>query len=104
MDLKIQKSNWNQYERHYEGYYRIAIGKVEDVVLTYCRRDTRMALIETNIDLVQFLRVLRSVCAQNNGAVKVDTEFQNYVTLQFTVGYKQKKNVSNAEFSKEVLD
>jgi hypothetical protein len=42
MDLKIQKSNWNQYERHYEGYYRTAIGNVEDTILTYCRANKRM--------------------------------------------------------------
>jgi hypothetical protein len=29
MDLKIQSSNWNQYQRHEEGFYRTAIGNVE---------------------------------------------------------------------------
>jgi hypothetical protein len=64
MDLKIQKSNWNQFERHYEGYYRIAIGNIEDTIITYCRADKRMALIESNKDLVGLLLVLRAVCAK----------------------------------------
>jgi hypothetical protein len=34
MDLKIQSSYWNQYQRHEEGFYRTAIGNVEDEVLT----------------------------------------------------------------------
>jgi hypothetical protein len=77
MDLRIQSSNWNQYQRHEEGFYRTAIGNVEHAVLTYCRMDRRMVLIESSKSLVQFLCLLRSVCAQNNGSVKVDSEFQN---------------------------
>jgi hypothetical protein len=72
MDLKIQSSNWNQYQQHEEGFYRTAIGNVENEVLTYCCRDTRMALVESNKDLVSFLLILRSICAQNKGSVKVD--------------------------------
>jgi hypothetical protein len=77
MDLKVQKSNWNQYERHHEGCYRTAIGNVGDTILTYCRADKRMAVVESNKDLVGFLLILQSVYAQNNGAVKVDEEYQN---------------------------
>jgi hypothetical protein len=104
MDLKIQKSNWNQFERHYEGYYRTAIGNIEDTIMTYCRADIRMVAIESNKDLVGLLLVLRSVCAQNNGAVKVDEEYQNLTTLHSAVGYKQKKNVSDTKFADEVAD
>jgi hypothetical protein len=75
MDLKIQSSNWNQYQRHEECFYRTAIGNVENEVLTYCCRDPRMTLVESNKDLVGFLLVLRSVCAQNKGSVKVDDEY-----------------------------
>jgi hypothetical protein len=57
MDLKIQMSNWNQYQRHEEAYYCTAIGNVENDFLTYCRRDNRMAAIEKDKDLVQFLLV-----------------------------------------------
>jgi hypothetical protein len=88
MDLKIQKSNWNQFERHYEGYYCIAIGNIEDTIATYCRADKRMALIESNKDLVGLLLVLRgAVCAQNHGSIKVDQEFQNLSTLHTAIGY-----------------
>jgi hypothetical protein len=68
MDLKVQKSNWKQLERHYEGYYRTAVGNVEDTIMTYCRAYKRMALVESTKDLVGFLLILRSVCAQNNAA------------------------------------
>jgi hypothetical protein len=104
MDLKIQKSNWNQFERHYEGYYRTAIGNVEDTIITYCRADKRMAAIERDKDLVGLLLVLRSVCAQNNGAIKVDEEYQNLGTLHSAIGYRQKKSVSDAKFADEVAD
>jgi hypothetical protein len=51
-DLKLQSSNWNQYQQHEEGFYRTAIGNVESEVLTNCRRDNRMALVESKKDLV----------------------------------------------------
>jgi hypothetical protein len=104
MDLKLHSSNWNQYQRYEEGFYCTAIGNVEDAVLTYCRMDKRMVQIESNKDLVQFLCLLRSVCAQNNGAIKVDTEFQNLSTLQSAVGFRQKKNISNDKYAEEVAD
>jgi hypothetical protein len=104
MDLKIQSSNWNQYTRHQDGYFRTAIGNVELEVLTYCRRDKRMASIGKDKDLVQFLLVLRSVYAQNNGAVKVNQEYQNLITLHSAVGFKQQNNISNSVFAEEVLD
>jgi hypothetical protein len=104
MDLKIQKSNWNQFERHYEGYYRIAIGNIDDTILTYCREDKRMVTIESNKDLVGLLLVLRAVCAQNNGAVKVDKEYQNLGTLHSAVGFRQKKTVNDIKYADEVAD
>jgi hypothetical protein len=54
MDLKIQSSNWNQYSRMEEGYYRTAIGNVDNTVMTYCRTDKRMAVAESNKDLILF--------------------------------------------------
>jgi hypothetical protein len=104
MDLKIQKSSWNQYERHYEGYYRTAIGNVEDTILTYCRSNKRMALVESDKDLVGFLLILQLVCAQNNSAVKVDEEYQNLGTLHSACGFKQVNNVSNTKFADQVID
>jgi hypothetical protein len=104
MDLKIQKSNWNQFERHYEGYYRTAIGNMDDTIIKYCRANKSMANIEINKDLVGLLLVVRSVCAQNNGAVKVDEEFQNLCTLHSALGYKQKKAVSDVKFADQVAD
>jgi hypothetical protein len=104
MDLKLQKSNWNQFECCYEGLYRIAIGNVEDAIITYCRSDKRMAMVKSDKDLVGFLQILRSVCAQNNSAVKVDKEYQNLGTLQSACGYKQRKSISNAKFADEVAD
>jgi hypothetical protein len=104
MDLKIQKSNWNQFERHYEGYYRIASGNVEDTIITYCRADKRMALIESNKDLVGLLLVLRAVCAQDNGGIKVDKEYQNLSTLHSAIGYQQKSGDSDHKFAKAVAD
>jgi hypothetical protein len=104
MDLKIQSSNWNQYNRMEEGYYRTAIGNVDNNVLTYCRMDKRMALAERDKDLVLLLLVLRSVCAQNHGAVKVDEEFKNLGTLHSAVGFRQVKSVADADYADEVLD
>jgi hypothetical protein len=104
MDLKIQKSNWNQSERHYEGYYQTAVGKVEDNIMTYCCADKRMALVESTKDLVGFFLILGSVCAQNNAAVNADQEYQNLHTLHAAVGFKQEMTVSNAKFANQVLD
>jgi hypothetical protein len=104
MDLKIQKSNWNQFERHYEGYFRTAVGNFEDTIMTYCCADKRMALVESTKDLVGFLLILRSVCAQNNASVNADQEYQNLHTLHAAVGFKQEKTVSNANFADQVLD
>jgi hypothetical protein len=103
MDLKIQSSNWNQYQRHEEGFYRTAIGNVENEVLTYCRRDARMALVEINKDLVGFLLILRSICAQNKGSVKVDEEYQNLVTLHQALAFRQNKKTNNTTFGENVL-
>jgi hypothetical protein len=88
MGLKIQSSNWNQYSRMEEGYFRTAISNVGNTVMTYCRMDKRMAVAESNKDLILFLQVLRSVCAQNHGAVKVDEEFKNLFALHSAVAYK----------------
>jgi hypothetical protein len=68
MDLKLQSSNWNQYQRYEEGMYQISIGNIKNKVLTYCHRDNRMALVETEKNLVGLLLILRSVCAQNKGS------------------------------------
>jgi hypothetical protein len=103
MDLKIQKSNWNQYERHCYGYFRTAIGNVEDTILTYCRADSRMSSVEINKDLIGFLLILRSVCAQNNRAIKVDEEYQNLSTMHSAVGFRQEKSVNNSVFAEQVL-
>ncbi|OEU19788.1 hypothetical protein FRACYDRAFT_235849 [Fragilariopsis cylindrus CCMP1102] len=104
IDVKIQKANWNHYKRCYEAYYRTAIGNVEDVIITYCRADKRMALVEKNKDLIGFLQILRSVCAQTNGIVKVDQEFQNLHTLHAAIAFKQAGSVDNSTFSKQVQD
>jgi hypothetical protein len=104
MDLKIQSSNWNQYSRMEEGYYRTAIGNVDNTVMNYCRMDKRMAMAESNKDLILFLQVLRSVCAQNHGAVKVDEEFKNLCALHSAVAYRQQKNVTDTDYADEVLD
>ncbi|OEU05857.1 hypothetical protein FRACYDRAFT_257799 [Fragilariopsis cylindrus CCMP1102] len=104
IDVKIQKANWNNYERFSQAYYRTAIGNVEDVIITYCRADKRMALVETNKDLIGFLQILRSVCAQTNGIVKVDQEFQNLHTLHAAIAFKQAANVDDSTFSKQVQD
>jgi hypothetical protein len=104
MDLKIQSSNWNQYRRMEEGDYRTAIGNVDNTVMTYCRTDKRMAVAESNKDLILFLQVLRSVCAQNHGAVKVDEEYKNLCTLHSAVAYKQQKNVTDNDYADVVLD
>jgi hypothetical protein len=103
MDLKIQSSNWNQYQRHEEGFYRTAIGNVEYEVLTYCRTDPRMTLVESNKDLVGFLLILRLVCAQNKGSVKADEEYQNLITLHQAISLRQNKKTSNTTFNENVL-
>jgi hypothetical protein len=61
-------------------------------------------LAERSKDLILFLCVLRSVCAQNHGAVKVDEEFKNLGTLHSAVGYKQQKTVTDTDYADEVLD
>jgi hypothetical protein len=61
-----------------------------------------MALVETNKDLIGFLQILRSVCAQTNGIVKVDQEFQNLHTLHAAIAFKQAANVDDSTFSKQV--
>jgi hypothetical protein len=104
MDLKIQSSNWNQYSRMEEGYYRTSIGNVDSNVLSYCHMDKIMSTAESNKDLVLLLLILRSVCAQNHGTVKVDEEFKNLCTLHSAVGYKQQKTVADADYADEVLD
>jgi hypothetical protein len=104
MDLKFQSSNWNQYGRHQEGYFRTAMGNIDSDVITYCRMDPRMKTAEDNTDLVMLLLVLRSVCAQNHGAVKVDEEYHNLASVHSAAGFKQKKTVSNSAFADEVLD
>ncbi|OEU05681.1 hypothetical protein FRACYDRAFT_258678, partial [Fragilariopsis cylindrus CCMP1102] len=104
IDVKIQKANWNNYDRFSKAYYRTAIGNVEDVIITYCRADKRMALVETEKDLIGFLQILRSVCAQTNGIVKVDQEFQNLHTLHAAIAFKQAANVDDSTFSKQVQD
>jgi hypothetical protein len=63
-----------------------------------------MALVESTKDLVGFLLILRSVCAQNNAAVNADQEYQNLHTLHAAVGFKQEKTVSNTKFADQVLD
>ena len=104
IDVKIQKANWNNYDRFSKAYYRTAIGNVEDVIITYCRAAKRMALVETEKDLIGFLQILRSVCAQTNGIVKVDQEFQNLHTLHAAIAFKQVANVDDSTFSKQVQD
>jgi hypothetical protein len=104
MDLKLQSSNWNQYQRHEEGFYRTAIGNVENEALTNCQRDNRMALVESKKDLVGLLLIIRSICAQNKGSVKVDEEYQNLVTLHSALVYRQKKSVNNTTFGEDVLN
>ena len=104
MDLKIQSSNWNQYQRHEEGFFRTAIGNVENEILTHCRRDARMASVEIAKDLIGLLLILRSVCAQNKGSVKVDEEYQNLNTLHAAIGYRQKKSVNNTTFGEDLLN
>jgi hypothetical protein len=42
MDLKLQSSNWNQYQRYEQGLFCTAIRNIELEVLTYCQRDNRM--------------------------------------------------------------
>jgi hypothetical protein len=103
MDLKIQSSNWNQYQQHEEGFYRTAIGNVENEVLIYCRRDSRMTLVESNKDLVGFLLISRSVCAQNKGSVKVDDEYRNLKTLHQAISMRQNKKTSDTTFGENVL-
>ena len=63
-----------------------------------------MALVETEKDLIGFLQILRSVCAQTNGIVKVDQEFQNLHTLHAAIAFKQAANVDDSTFSKQVQD
>jgi hypothetical protein len=104
MDLKIQSSNWNQYSRMEEGYYRTAIRNVDSNVLAYYRMDKRMSAAERNKDLVLLLLILRSVCAQNHGTVKVDEEYKNLCTLHSAVGYKQQRTVTDADYADEVFD
>jgi hypothetical protein len=104
MDLKVQKSNWNQFQRHYEGYYRTAVGNVKNTIITYCRADKRMALVGSTKDLVGFLLILQSACAQNNAAVNADQEYQNLHTLHNAAGFKQEKTISNAKFADQELD
>jgi hypothetical protein len=87
-----------------EGYFRTAIGNVDNSVLTYCRMDKRMILAKRDKDLVLLLLVLQSVCAQNHGAVKVDEEFKNLGTLHSAVGFKQINKVADADYADEVLD
>jgi hypothetical protein len=63
-----------------------------------------MAFVECKKDIIGILLILRSVCAQNKGSVKVDEEYQNLITLHSALGYKQKKSVNNTTFGKEVLN
>jgi hypothetical protein len=63
-----------------------------------------MKIAEDTTNLVMLLLVLRSVCAQNHGAVKVDEEYHNLGSVHAAVCFRQKKSVSNAAYADEVLD
>jgi hypothetical protein len=63
-----------------------------------------MAVIESNKDLVGLLLVLRAVCVQNNGAVKVDKEYQNLGTLHLAVGFRQKNTINDIKYADEVAN
>jgi hypothetical protein len=61
-------------------------------------------MVKSDKDLVGFLLILRSVCAQNNGAVKVDEEYQNLGTLHSACGFKQVNGISNEKSADQVID
>jgi hypothetical protein len=63
-----------------------------------------MALVESQKDLIGLLLILRSVCAQNKGSVKVDEEFQNLNTLHQAIGYRQNNTVNNTTYGEDVLN
>jgi hypothetical protein len=77
---------------------------MDDTIIKYCRANKGMAAVENNKDLVGLLLIVQLVCAQNNGAVKVDEDFQNLCTLHSALGYKQKKNVSDVKFADQIAD
>jgi hypothetical protein len=63
-----------------------------------------MSSIERSKDLIGFLLILQSVCVKNNGAIKVDEEYQKLSTMHSAIGFRQKKSISNFIFVEQVLD
>jgi hypothetical protein len=52
---------------------------------------------------VQFLLILRLVCAQNNSAMKVDVEYQNLITLHSALGFIYKLLFKSCRFAPQCL-
>jgi hypothetical protein len=60
-----------------------------------------MTSVESKKDLIGLLLILRSVCAQNKGSVKVDEEYQNLNALHQAIGYRQNNTVNNTTYREE---
>lgn len=80
------------------------IGNVEKSILIYCRTDSRMASVESDKDLIGFLLILQSMCAQNNGGMKVDEEYRNLITIQAAVSWRQDPKVDDATLADQIKD
>jgi hypothetical protein len=63
-----------------------------------------MASVESNKDLIGFLLILQSVCAQNNGGMKVDEEYRNLITIHAAVSWRQDPKVGDAAFADQIKD
>ena len=80
------------------------IGSVEKSILIYCRTDSRMASVESDKDLIGFLLILQSMCAQNNGGMKVDEEYRNLITIQAAVSWRQDPKVDDDTSADQIKD
>jgi hypothetical protein len=54
--------------------------------------------------MVGLLLVLRALCAQDDGGVKVDREYHNLSTLHSVLGYQQRATDNEHKFAKTVAD
>ncbi|OEU15891.1 hypothetical protein FRACYDRAFT_240586 [Fragilariopsis cylindrus CCMP1102] len=63
-----------------------------------------MASVESDKDLIGFLLILQSMCAQNNGGMRVDEEYRNLITIQAAVSWRQDPKVDDATLADQIKD
>jgi hypothetical protein len=96
-------AEWMKYESFSKGLFETTIGQLHDKVLATCRQDkTRWSAIENDNDLIGLLAMVEKISTQNKVGKKVYAPYENILTLERCLTYKQLNNVTNTEFAKQV--